>query len=120
MTALDVHQLAAKNGYPPPESNEGHTCTQCGAPVACAFKTIAQARSVARGHVLMANALEAKLIGGRWGRQRRVEFSDADALKLLAELGSIAKVATTLGAPYNTVRDAVRRNGNGHAPSKRS
>lgn len=112
-TRLDVHQLAAKNGYPRPEENHGHTCTQCGAPVECEWKVILETRRHARQQILAANLLELKLAGVKLGRPRRQTFTTEEARELLAKLGNINRVRLALGVGHETVKRALNGDGGG-------
>ena len=106
---LTVDQLATKNGYPEPAGNHGHTCRECGAPVECEWKVLAETRRQARAQLLAASLLELKLAGVKLGRRRNRDFTDEEACELLEKLGNINRVRRHLGVGWETVKQAVRR-----------
>lgn len=103
---LDLHRLATQNGYPDPAHND-HTCASCGAPVACEWKKIVEVRTLAKSLHAKAQRLEAKLQGIPMGRQRNRDFTDKEARELLAQLGSLNKVAAELGVSRQTVQRVI-------------
>lgn len=104
---LDLAQLATKNGFPLPSPDHAHTCRACGAPVDCEWKTLAESESAARSVLAIANRIKLKFLGLPSGRQRNQEFTEEEARRLLAELGSYRAVARRLGVSQNTVTRAV-------------
>ena len=104
---LDLYQLAAKNGYPDPSTNEAHTCIHCGAPVACEWKTILETRRAARDMLLQSVRAEAKLLGVPFGRRARAMVTVEEAREAVQRLGNIARAAKALGVNWETVKRRV-------------
>jgi len=100
---LDLHQLAAKNGYPAPGSYEGHTCQGCGAPVECDFLTIAQVKAQARGDLIAAGHAERKLLGLPSGAPpRKINLTPEELRAMVARLGNINRARKALGVGHAT------------------
>lgn len=92
---------AARNGYPEPEAHQ-HACPQCGAPVDCAFKTLAEAKAQARHDFMVAMHVERRLLGLKSGRPRKLDLTPEQCEALVKELGTINRARKHVGVGFNT------------------